>query len=716
MSVEHLILQIAVILMVTRVGGATLRWLGQPEAIGEIIGGLLLGPSVLGLIAHGAVLQWLFPARGSPSLNLLAELGVMFFMFIVGLELDPLSLRGQGKAVIATGLTSLLGSFAGALVLAWVLVQRGALRGSPGASVACILMSATAMAMTAFPVLARLINDQNLQKTAVGRFTIAAAAVLDMAGWCLLAVVYDMARAQISGHGGSAAGALWVGVKTAVLATAYVVVMMFFVRRFLWRFQAHFEVHAQITRNTLALTLLLVLASGLAAQTTGINPIFGAFMMGLIFPSDENFVHNITAKLEDITLLLLMPIFFATIGLHTNLARLHSAAIWQSWAWLVGGLFFLKFFSTTIAAKATGVRWADTGLVGLLMNTHGVVELVVLGLAYDMHAINSQTLALLILALLAITVGASGLVRLIFIPLRRRERRASLAAGATETQKTRRHILVPLVNAATAAALVRTAATLLGGELGRISAVRLREPSEWHLGRGTFAAGEPEVLDVARREGDSLKIQLDTVSFSSRRIARDICRLAAYQHADWIVLGSHHGILDTSALGGIVARVLRKAPCPVAILIGQKMPPVRQVLVPYLGEPQDAGALLAAQHISRHAGVQVTILHVVKPHRPPVESPLGVKELANRLMPAAAGANPVRMQVLESDSPAAVVAEKSRDYDLIILGVSPQWKLHEQLLGRAQISVVRQCACPTLVVQTPAQRGRAAKWRASLWA
>ncbi len=701
MNVEHLILQIALILLVTRLCGVALRFLGQPDVIGEMIGGLLLGPSALGLIDHGALLHWLFPRPSMTFLNVLAQLGVMFFMFIVGLELDVLHLRGKGKTVVAIGLSSLLGSFVSGLVIAAMLLHWGHIAAHLRSPLAFVLLSATAMAMTAFPVLARVITDQNLQKTSLGQLTIAAAAVLDVGGWCLLAAVYDIARTQIGGQGASVLMSVWLGMKTTMLAAAYVIVMMLFVRRFLWRFHSHFEIRGRVTRTVLALALFLLLLSGLVAELLGINMIFGAFMIGLVFPANEDFVRHLTARLEDITLVVLMPIFFVTIGLHTDIARLTDPVIWQAGIWLVIGLLAVKFVTSAVPAKLAGVRFADAGLLGLLMNTHGVVELVVLNLAWQMHAINSRMLTLLVLALLTITIVSSGLLRLIYTPIRRRQLRAaalSTGTGPTDCDPAI-HILVPLAKPANAGPLVRIAVSLLGKRPGRISSLYLQTPGDWQLGPQALKPLAPDPLEIAGREAAALGTAIQAITFASRRIGRDICHLADYQRADWIVLGAHRGILDPSALGGVVAHVLKKAPSHVAVLIGNQLPEMRRVLVPYLGESQDIGALLAAERIARNAAAHITIVHVIRPRRAAGDDSLGVKQLVDRLMPDSDSANPVRMRVIESDQPTDVVVEESKNYDLIILGISPLWKLRENLLSRAQTSIARRSACPTLVVQ-----------------
>lgn len=703
MSIQHFVLQIAIILLVARACGAALKSVGQPEVVGEMIGGLLLGPSALGLLWHGAVQNWLFPKSSMSMLNLLASLGVIFFMFIVGLELDIATLRGKGSTVVATGLFSLLGPFICGLVIAWGILHFHIITTTEKSPMAFILMAATAMAMTAFPVLARVISDLNLGKSSAGLLAIPAAAVQDVAGWCLLAVVYDLARANLTGNSSSIFASVWVGARTALLAAAYVIVMMLVVRRFLWRFYAHFEVRGRMSRNVLAITLFMLLMSGLVTELLGINTIFGAFMMGLIFPADEAFVRHITSKLEDITLLVLMPIFFATVGLHTDIAGLAGENIWRLWLGLAGLLFLIKFLFSAAPAWLLGAKAADSARLGLLMNTHGVVELVILSLAWQMHAIGSHSLALLILVLLTITIFSSGLTRLVEVPAQRRKlRQAMLIPSSADPGESdnRLHLLIPLSQPETAALLVKMAAGFMAGKPGLITALRMVAPGNWQLARQLLGPPEVDPLEAATREAERHHVTIQSLSFPSRTIARDICRVAQHQHADWILLGAHRGILNPSAIGGVVSQVLKKSPCHVGILINKGLGETRRVLVPYLGEPQDTGALLAAQLLSRSESVQITILHVIKPDRNINNDAIGVKGLVDRFLPNPDGGNNIHMQVIPSENPPEVVVEQSRNHDLIVLGISPLWKLRQNLLGRAPSFVAQMSGCSILVVQT----------------
>lgn len=701
MTIEHLMIQIALIVLAARSCGAVLRWLGQSEVIGEMLGGILLGPSLLGLIDHGQVLHWLFPPDSMPFLSLLSQLGVMFFMFTVGLELDLRKLRGKGKAVVLTGLTSLGGPFVAGIFIAIALLRYPTLIGKVPSDIAFVAMVATALGLSAFPVLAKRIRDRAMHKSALGAFTLAAAAVLDLTGWCMLALTYDLAKTRLGGGHTP----LWLtgllGLKTAVLAGAYVVVMMFFVRRFLWRFQAHFQVRGYASRDLLALAIFSLFISGLVASSLGINPVFGAFMIGLIFPSDEQFVTRVTSSVEDVTLLILMPIFFASVGLHVNIAELNSAGAWKLWLALVGVLFAVKFVFSFLPAKLLALGWKEASILGLLLNTHGVVELVVLNLAFQLHAISERTMTLAVFALLAVTLLSSVITSLVELPSKRSAIRGA-SEGESDDDKAKigpsTHILVCLAQRSTAVGLVRAAVALLAGQPGKLTLLQLVSPSA-SLGVTAQEAKTQDVTDIAMREAQEAKIPAQTLLLPTLRIARDITLVTRHYRADWVILGSHRGILDTSAIGGVVDHVLKRSKANVAILVTKNPRPIERVLVPYLGEAQDAGALLAAYRISRSKNVQITIVHVVSPIRDDKAHPLGVADMVEKYLPNVDGGNQIRMQVIESDRPVDVVLEKSRDFDLMILGLSPLWKLRHNLLGAAQTSVAQLSDCSILIVR-----------------
>ena len=313
----QLLVQIAVILLTARVVGKIMLWIGQPRVVGEMLGGIILGPSVLGLLYHGAVLAMLFPVhKGAdpyPYLNVLSQIGVVLFMFLVGLELDMKLLRNQGKALIITGGTSVAGPLTCGILLGLYLFKE--FHGPGGNELVFALFIGTAMCITAFPVLARMINERNLQRSRVGTFSMACGALNDVVGWCLLALVIAISTSDGLGtHKGG--NPLFSALMTLIWTAVFATFMLMLMPKALRLLQGLYERRGYLSRDTLALILLLVLASSAMTDWIGIQAIFGAFLLGMAMPAESKFVRHITEKLEDFILLFLLPIFFAYTGVN----------------------------------------------------------------------------------------------------------------------------------------------------------------------------------------------------------------------------------------------------------------------------------------------------------------------------------------------------------------------------------------------------------------
>ncbi|CAN5751868.1 hypothetical protein BH20GEM3_BH20GEM3_13910 [soil metagenome] len=302
-----LLIQIAVILVAARLVGALFRRIHQPQVIGEMIAGILLGPSLLGLVAPELFVS-LFPPGSLGFLNALSQLGLLVFMFMVGLELDPELLRGRGRAALVISHVSIVAPFLlGALLAFWLYPRLG--EGDVGFTGFALFMG-VAMSITAFPVLARILQERGLLRTRVGAVTLACAAVDDVTAWCILAGVVMIVRAEATHL------PLW---WTLVGSTVYVMVMVYLVSPMLGRLVRWQQREGQISQSLLAVALLLVLASAWITAWLGIHALFGAFLVGAIMPKDHIFVHTLTEKLRDFTVVLLLPIFFAFTGLRTHI-------------------------------------------------------------------------------------------------------------------------------------------------------------------------------------------------------------------------------------------------------------------------------------------------------------------------------------------------------------------------------------------------------------
>ena len=397
-ALMHLLLALAAVLVTCRLLGLLFRYVGQPPVIGEVVGGILLGPSLLGRIAPDAA-GYLFPPSVAPSLGTVAQLGVILYMFLVGLELNPGLMRQRAHATVAISHASIVAPFLLGAALALSLYPRLSNRDVPFTSFALFL--GVAMSITAFPVLARILTDRCMQKTRLGVIALACAATDDVTAWCLLALVVGVAQANVGG------AALTVG-----LTVAYLGFMLLVVRPLAARFLAPLD-EARLTPGVVALVFAALLMSAVATELIGVHAIFGAFLLGAVIPHDSAIARALTWKLKDLVTVLLLPAFFAFTGMRTEIGLVSGAE-----QWFVCGLIVLvatagKFGGTLLSARLTGLDWRDSASLGILMNTRGLMELIVLNIGLDLKVISPTLFAMMVLMALVTTTAATPILQLL---------------------------------------------------------------------------------------------------------------------------------------------------------------------------------------------------------------------------------------------------------------------------------------------------------------
>jgi len=387
-----LLVQIGVILVLARLVGWFFRKIHQPQVMGEMVAGILLGPSLLGWVAPDAYAS-LFPPESLGFLNSLSQVGLILFMFLVGLELEPKSLRERGHAAVVISHISILAPFFLGTCLALYLYPH--LSDDSVTFEHFALFLGTAMSITAFPVLARILTERKLLNTQLGAVAIACAAVDDVTGWFVLAGVVLLVRAA------GTTASLWL---TLLGVTAYILIMVFGVRRLLKNLEAIYEKRGVVSQNMMALILLLVLASSWMTERLGIHVLFGAFLIGAIMPKQHAFVHTLVEKLNDVAVVLLLPLFFAFTGLRTSIGLLNGVQMWFYLGLIILVAIAGKFGGSTMAARATGMGWREAGGIGILMNTRGLMELIVLNIGLDLKVLSPTLFAMLVLMAIATTM------------------------------------------------------------------------------------------------------------------------------------------------------------------------------------------------------------------------------------------------------------------------------------------------------------------------
>ena len=390
-----LILQVAVIVLVSYVVGSMFRRLRQPHVMGEMVAGIMLGPSLFGWIAPGAA-GMLFPPESIGALSALSQVGLILFMFLVGLSTRPGELRNHGNAAVLTSHASIVAPFVLAAILSLFLYPR--LSDDSVSFPAFALFMGAAMAVTAFPVLARILTERDMLKTKVGTLAIACAAVDDVTGWCILAYIVILVRAS------DAALPVWIA---PVGLSVFAAFMVFYVRRKLRVFETAFLDRGTLTTGALTAMLLVMLASALVTEALGIHLLFGAFLAGAIMPKNATFVAHVRDKIEAVTLVLLLPLFFALTGLRTRIDLISGAEMWLYCALIIAVAIAGKLGGSMVAARVAGMSWREAGVVGVLLNTRGLMEIVILNVGLDIRVISPALFSMMVIMALVTTFMTS---------------------------------------------------------------------------------------------------------------------------------------------------------------------------------------------------------------------------------------------------------------------------------------------------------------------
>ena len=393
-NLEHpvalILAQIVTILIVSRIIGFLFAKIHQPTVIGEIIAGIALGPSLLGLFfpEFSAIL---FPDKSMGNLSLLSQIGLILFMFMVGMELDLKVLQKKVKDAVVVSNSGILIPFTLGLGLAYFIYGHFAPQGVPFLSFGLFL--GMAMSITAFPVLARIVQERGMHRTKVGALVITCAAVDDISAWCMLAAIIAIAKA----------GSFLSSVYTILLSIVYVVLMIRMVRPFLKRVGDLHASRENLSKSVVAIFFLTLIISSYTTETIGIHALFGAFLAGTIMPENTKFRNIFIQKIEDISLVLLLPLFFVFTGLRTQIGLINDIYLWKVTGLIVLVAIIGKFAGSAIAARIMKQSWSDSLTIGALMNTRGLMELVVLNIGYDLGILSPEVFSMMVIMALATT-------------------------------------------------------------------------------------------------------------------------------------------------------------------------------------------------------------------------------------------------------------------------------------------------------------------------
>jgi len=400
---NHILLQLlcalSFILIVTRIFGGLAKKIGEPAVIGEVLGGIVIGPSLLGWV-FPAVSAFFFPPEVLPHISVIAQLGIIFYMFVVGLEFDLSVLKNNAHSTLLISHVSIIFPLLLGFVLGAFTYTDFAPAGVQPLHFA--LFVGISLSITAFPVLARILTDKGLDKSPLGKMALACAAIDDVTAWCLLAVCLSLMQEKLSQ-----------GLLTLGLTVGYILFMLKILRPLLIKWVQKLEVKGELSTNALAFFFVALFLSALVTEAIGIHAIFGAFLLGVVLPHNSRVKKELTHYTENLSKVVFLPAFFVFTGLRTEIALINSP---QDWFWCAIIIFIAtlgKFGGATLAAKYSGYSFRDSAAIGILMNTRGLVELVVLNIGLDLGVLSPRLFTMLVMMALVTTFLTSPMLNLI---------------------------------------------------------------------------------------------------------------------------------------------------------------------------------------------------------------------------------------------------------------------------------------------------------------
>ena len=532
--------QIITIILVARLFGWIFRKIGQPSVIGEIVAGIALGPSLLGFY-FPEFSSTLFPSASLGNLQFLSQIGLILFMFVIGMELDLKVLKNKANDAVVISHASIVVPFSFGIGLAYFIYYRFAPHGVDFLSFS--LFMGIAMSITAFPVLARIVQEREMHKTRLGTIVITCAAADDITAWCILAAVIAIVKA------GSFVSSLYV----IGLAIVYVGAMLFIVRPFFKKIGDLYKSKNKLSKPVVAIFFLTLILSSYTSEIIGIHALFGAFMAGAIMPDITKFRAIFIEKVEDVSVILLLPLFFVFTGLRTQIGLINDPYLWKLTGVIILVAVAGKFFGSALAAKFVGQSWQDSLTIGALMNTRGLMELVVLNIGYDLGVLTSEVFTMMVIMALVTTVmtgPALDLINFIF-----KSKAEEILDNVTNNSKYK--ILISFGNNEKAKSLLRLANCLVKRQkdTSTITAMHLSLSDEMHS--YDIEEQEKRRFDPILEESKVLNQEITTIFKATIDIETDIADIANNGDYDLLLVGLGKSIFEGTLLGKVLGFTTR---------------------------------------------------------------------------------------------------------------------------------------------------------------
>lgn len=677
------LLQIIVILIVVKLFGWLCKSMGQTTVIGEIIAGIVLGPSLLGLY-FPEISEAIFPTSSLNNISLLSQVGLILFMFIIGMELDLKIIKNRAKNAIIISHASIIFPFTLGIVLAYFIYEE--FTHAEVSFLSFALFMGIAMSITAFPVLARIVHERGLNKFPIGSIVITCAAIDDITAWCLLAAVIAIVKA----------GSLSSSVFVIFMAVGYVIFMFKVVRPVLKRIVERQHSKRNISKSAAATFFVMLFISAYMTELIGIHALFGAFLAGVIMPSDINFRNLLTEKIEYVALIVLLPLFFVYTGLRTEIGLLNSTHLWSICGIIILVAITGKFLGSTLAARFVGQNWKDSLTIGVLMNTRGLMELVVLNIGLDLGILTPQVFAMMVIMALGTTFMTSPCLNLIDKIFKKK----TLALENKEQQTFR--ILIPFASPETGRKLLLVAHNLIKKRQASSELTMLHMSEGNLLHQYSMTEEEDTIFKPIINQAKVLNQDITKVFEVTSDTQASIIKIANKGEYDFILIGSRgYTLSEDNILGRFIGfsnslvddinklllkfkglrggrrasvspfddrtrQIISKTDMQVGIFIDRGLIDIQNVFIPILDE-DDVFIGQFMERLSKNSNIRITLWDSIKLADKTLEFVKSVREVKS--------VNQYLFQVWNNNIP--VDESILQKHDLIIISLNSWRKLEE---------------------------------------
>jgi Kef-type K+ transport system membrane component KefB len=697
--VVQVLIEVLLVIALSRLVGAGFRRIKQPLVIGEIVAGIMLGPSLLGLVAPD-IAATLFPTNTIPFLGVLSQIGLIFFMFLIGLELDPKYLKNGLNVAVLVSHVSIIVPFALGTVAALLLYPVLSYDGVSFTAFALFL--GAAMSITAFPVLARIITENNLQGSRLGALALTCAAVDDVTAWCLLALAIAVAQQN------NMAAAL----PTIAKSLIYIAFMFTAGRLLLKQVATYYDQHRKLNQTLLALIYMGVVVSALITELIGIHLIFGAFLLGAVMPKHPGLTRELAQKTEDFVLTFLLPVFFAYSGLRTQIGLLNRPVLWGLCAVVVVVAIVGKYAGTYVAARVSGLEKREASALGWLMNTRGLTELIVLNIGLSLNVISPLLFTMLVIMALVTTFMTSPLLELTYP---KRLIRQDVSNETVIPEEASYRILVPIANPNSQKGLIQLAMAIAVGNTplqkqpAIVSPLSLIQLEEDYVYESLPIEADRQIAQRKAQLGELIQ-SLEPVEYQSlvhptiqisNDVARATAQIATQNKIDLVLVGWHRPVFHSNRLGGRVGEILTTAPVDVAVFIDRQTTKLERLLLPYVPNIHtDLGLELALRLLLNSEQTQLTILRVAS-EESTSDFSFEFHNVMDKLPPQAR--DRISTPIIRTDHSIQAVVAESAKVDLTIAGASREWGIERQTLGRYTDQLAAECQSSLLITRRYSQ-------------